>query len=331
MKRNVSIIIMMLLVTLTAKAITLKYSADGMICAWDNADKVGVFTATGSQMAYSASQIADDQHCGTFTSAGWSLKEDTNYYIYAPYNTLYTQRDSKASSLMIDLFVQKQTGNNNTDHLSASLFCQGSVCVSKTTPATVTLTPLTSVLRIAENLGRETSVTKVVLSLSQNLLPMYGNVNLLTGEYTPLGYARDITIDLADVRVGETDELVVYMTLPPCDLTGEEIKLTFTTDGGTKEERTFSGENIQAGKTYCIGKTTDTTTAKNYQPATNGTTDAPILVLTDMPIAGSMTTTEIAMPESQPTTTVAYDLTGKRIIGAKQGIRIENGRKKITL
>lgn len=329
MKRVIPII-SLLLFTLTTNAVTLTYSADGMICTWDAADLAGFFTATSSQMRFSVKEVAPDRHCTTFTSPGWSLKEGTTYYAYAPYNTQYSINANNASSLPVDFFGQKQTGNDNTAHLADKMFCYGNVIITTpTAAANINMSHMAAVLRISHCLGMETRVSSVELTLNDYLIPMMGNIDLTKAEYVPLGNARTVSVDLDNVRVGETDELVVYMAIPPCDLTGEEIKLSFITDGGIRVEQTLVGQNIVAGKTYCIGKNVPATTATQYTPVVHGTTDSPVMVINDMPIGGTMVPTAIPAIQSVKKNITAYDLGGRQVKETHRGIVIENGKKKI--
>lgn len=328
MKRTLILLLLMVVCYVQTHAFLLQYGEKGMVFAWQSTDYVGLLTESSTQMRYGISSIAEDEHCASLFSAGWSLKQDVTYYAYAPFNPQYSIAESHASSLLADFSVQQQTGNGNTDHLSQHAFYVGNVRVNAETPdATIHLHPLTAVVRFTRKFDVPVTLKKVQLSVDDHLIPLLGTVNLLEESFTPLGYAKTITLDIEDIQVSEGEDVAVYLTLPSCNLEGHTIMITYTATDGTCYEQSVDGFDICSGSTYCIGATATATEPQTYTPETNGTKDAPMAVACDLPIAGTYIPTDIRTLKTDVANDEPCDLLGRRTQGGQRGIMIYKGKK----
>lgn len=329
MKKLLSIVLM-LLSHAGASAVTLNFGEDGLAFMWGAEDKVGFLTASSTQMRFGISNVAEDGHCATFASTGWSLKEEVSYYAYAPYNSQYSVSESRATALYVDFSLQQQKGNDNTDHLSQHAFFVGNVKVDKQQKeATVRLQPMTSVLRLSRYFDAEVEIVQVQVSVDDYLIPLLGNMNLVEKNLVPLGHSRNVTLDLSEAQVGANSQAVAYLTVPACNLEGHDILVTFTDSKGNRYEQSFEGFEIKSGNTYCIGDEVETTQAQEYTPQTAGTAEYPVMVGCDMPIAGSYLPTGIMSLKADNKTDIVFDLAGRRCAKSNGGIKIINGKKII--
>lgn len=309
-------------------AVTLNFGADGIVFLWSSEDKIGLLTENSVQMRYSISSIAEDGHCATFSSPGWALKDDVTYYAYAPFNTQYSVRENRATALPVDFSVQQQTGNDNTDHLSQHAFYVGNVRVGETqTDAIIRLRPMTSVLRLSRHFDAEAEITQVQISVDDYLIPLLGTMNLVQESFTSMGNARVLTLSTSEMLVPADGEAIAYITLPACNLEGQQINVRFVDSKGNRYEDRVDGFDIQPGCTYCIGQEMEKSQPGEYTPQTPGTAEAPVVVVNDMPIVGSSLPTGIAAVPADRSSVMAYDLMGRRVAESYSGVKITNGVK----
>lgn len=329
MTKIITIVCVLLLMVATASAVTLTRGADGVIFGWQVGDRVGFLTAEGVQMPFRVADIAADNHSATVQSPGWSLKHDVCYYAYAPYNTRYTTAECRATALPLDISLQQQTGNDNTDHLGAQSFYMGRVMVAQSdTDVQVNLYPLTSVLRITQRMRVPFDLKQVLVTVGDHKIPLLGTVNLINGEFTPQANARTLTLNTADIHAARGEDITVYLTMPPCNLEGETIEIVFVANDGETDEWILPGFDIQSGYTYCIGGDQDATEAQSYTPMAQGTVSTPVVLAADMPIAGSYIATRINVQRTSETRShTPYSLWGLPLSSPSKGIMISNGKK----
>lgn len=313
--------------SVSSVAMDFTYDNNGIRCLWDDADRMGFMTATGLQIRFGITAIASDGHCATATGYGWSLKNDLQYYVYAPYRTEYSLNENVASMLPVSYLQQRQKGNDNTDHLADYAFLAGRAYVSSTMPiANADLYPMTSVVRIAEKFSKATTITQVELSVGTPLLPTGGYMNLVENCFEPTDFATAITLTTDNLSVGEGEEAVVYFTLPPCTLSGGKMTITFIDVNGKKYVKDLDAFDVDQGCTYCIGSTNTPSEPATYAPATNGTAKAPVVILNDMPVRKSYVATSIN-DIHHGASSERYDLLGRRCAPSYKGIEIINGKK----
>ena len=330
MKKLLSFILLAALWATNANAFTLRFDACGISFAWTATDNVGMMTEEGAQMRYGVCSIAEDEHSATLQCPGWALKEDMAYYAYAPYNSQYSVWENRATSLPVDYSLQRQTGNDNTDHLGQHAFYMGSVKAGGAeTDATLHMRPMTSVVRLSRRLGRKASITQILLSVDENLFPLLGYMNLKEESFVGTAFSRSLTLLTHDMQVPAGEEAVAFLTLPACNLEGHTIHITFVDANGNRYEDEADGFDIRPGQTYCIGGETDTTEARDITSETQGTADTPLAVAQDMPIAASFLLTGIATTAPQRDTGQAYDLLGRRKAGRRGGVTIVGGKLKV--
>lgn len=333
MKNILSFILLAALWATNANAFTLRFDACGISFAWTATDNVGMMTEEGAQMRYDIGSIAEDEHCATLFSLGWALRENMTYYAYAPYNIQYSEKENRATSLPVDYSLQQQTGNDNTDHLAQHAFYMGSVKVEDAmTDATIHFRPMTAVIRLSRSFEVPVTLKQVQLSVDDHLIPLLGTMNLLEESFIPLGFAKNITLNVNNILLKAGEEAVVYLTLPSCNLKGHTLTITYTSTDGTRYEQSVEGFEIHSGSTYCIGNFAAPTTPQTYSPLTKGTKDAPIAVACNLPIAGTYVPTDIQatkadVTRADVTNDRSYDLNGRHILGNHQHLTIHNGKK----
>lgn len=329
MSRFLSTTILLLLTTLNINAASLIFGDGGIYFLWEDNDRVGFLTSTGLQIGFGMQIIADDGHCASTTGYGWSLKADTRYYAYAPYNVSYSVNEDTAAWLPVSYAGQQQNGNDNTEHLKSNVFLCGSVSANSTSAANVQLRPMTSVLRITDTFPKETTITSIQLHLDVPLIPLGGYMNLIDESFTATELASSISIKTENLNVAGNEPATVYVTLPPCDLSGSTLAITFHCADGTHYTKDLDGFNIERGQTYSIGEQLEPTTAKTYTPLTDGTLSNPTVISNDMPIAQSFIPTNISTVHATAQPTPEFDLSGRRNHHAYRNIVIQGGKKII--
>lgn len=318
------------LTALTASATSFVFGTDGIRVLWESSDKIGFLPSNGLQIRFGINDIAADGHCAKTTGYGWALKTGAPYYTYAPYNKSYSTNENVATQLPVSYTGQHQDGNGSTAHLASYAFLAGNVYATTAMPiATVPLRPMTSVIRITERFTKVATLTKVVLSFETEMIPIEGYMNLVEERFQASELATSITLTTDNFTVGANEDAVLYLTLPPCSLSGNTLTMTFYTADGKSYKKTLKAFDIYSGYTYCIGGSAKATTAKEYTPVTDGTTVNPVVVSSDMPVFQSYVATCIKNISIEHNTT-KYDILGRHCRDAKGKIIIKNGKKIIN-
>ena len=255
MRKKLSYILFLMLGCLNASAASYTYDVNkGISFSWQYDDAIGVYTTKGTRIKHWALDVSGDGKAASFSSYGWSLVEDSKYYLYYPYNNSYFVNDTPITGLPITFEGQVQSGNNSLSHIADYdyMIGEGNTDVNS---ADFTLTHLCSVVRIEYVSPKSAVYTNVALRTTDNLFCKTADMNLETQSMNPTGKDSFTKLALDRIEVEEGETLVAYMVVAPVDLSGWDVKLAITSEDGEEIEFDVHANELRAGKLYLLNTT----------------------------------------------------------------------------
>lgn len=327
--RRFLLISVMALMANVINAKSVVYNTTGIHYLWDSNDRIGFLTGNGLQIGFGVTDVANEGHTAVTSGYGWALKAGSTYYAYAPYNASYSVDENVASQLPVNYESQEQEGNDNANHLADRLFLSGKVDVTAaSTLSPISLRPITSVLRIEQRFAKATEIKTVELSVASRLIPLAGYMDITKGCFVPTELASAITLTTRNMHVDANGTAVVYLTLPPCQLAGNILTITFVDANNNRHNMALDAFDIESGYTYCIGGNATPSESATYDTNTEGSPVNPILVTGNLPIYGSWEATGIKDMRVEHSAK-AYDVLGRSSRISQRGVEIINGKKII--
>lgn len=343
MNRILTFCLITVLTSMSVSATKYYYVAEsGVGMSWNVDDEIGFYTTSGTRIKHWAIET-DETSTALFNGNGWSLAPNTEYYVYSPYSSYYFENDIPMTALPISLENQKQTTNNNLDHLADVDYMMSSGKTMETS-GDFTFRHLGCVLRISYKSEKARTFSKLTLKSKSDVF----TVNAVMNMKEQLCYSSETTdcvsLNLSDVTVGEGETLVAYMMLFPINNTFDDIVCSLEAVDETLDLATLSGSGLRAGKMYNICLTPEepvNSTPYNKKETQNmiSTLEKPSCMVpmfereTNEPIAVHLTdknqSTRIDDIASHAKESV-YQVNGVRAVEAYQkGILICNGKKVV--
>ena len=333
MRKKLSYILFLMLGCLNASAASYTYDVNkGISFSWQYDDAIGVYTTKGTRIKHWALDVSGDGKAASFSSYGWSLVEDSKYYLYYPYNNSYFVNDTPITGLPITFEGQVQSGNNSLSHIADYdyMIGEGNTDVNS---ADFTLTHLCSVVRIEYVSPKSAVYTSVALRATDNLFCRTADMNLETQSMNPTGKDSFAKLALDRIEVEEGETLVAYMVVAPVDLSGWDVKLAITSEDGEEIEFDVHANELRAGKLYLLN-TTGIEEKELSSKRRAGSLKEPYVSTADIPIDtdSEIIVTDInqIMYDQPQGNEKIYTLSGIRTReSSAKGILIRNGKKVI--
>ena len=253
MRKIISYIVFWMLGCLNASAVSYTFDIDkGIVFSWQYDDVVGFYTTKGTRIKHWALAVSDDGKSSSFSSYGWSLVENSKYYLYSPYNNSYFEKSIPITALPVTFAGQMQKENHSLAHIAAFDYMMGE---GSTTDETVdfALNHLCAVVRVEFVSPKSTVYTKVSLKTEdENVFCENANMNLETQSLdvtSKNNYAR-VMLDGIAINAGET--LEAYMVVAPVDLSGKPLQLVVTSEDGEEITYDVQMKELKAGMLYNV-------------------------------------------------------------------------------
>ena len=94
---------------------------------WQDTDEVGIFPDKGGYQLGFSLEGQGGKKTGTFDGGGWAMRSDAKYSTYYPFDF-----DNRSSShIPVSYLGQKQTGDNNMNHIGDYWFCAATPTASE--------------------------------------------------------------------------------------------------------------------------------------------------------------------------------------------------------
>ncbi len=196
--------------------------------AWSANDTVGIYPNSGSQI-YFVVDAEEGAGTASFDGGGWEFKLGAVYRSYYPFiGDFYLN----PRAIPVSYTGQKQTGNDNTNHMGPYDFMYTPAVSSENGNLRFSYKHLSSILRPVIDLpaGRYTQLT---LSVDSPLFVVSGVFDLAAGSPSIEGksFTRDFSIDL-DITLSEGEQMVVSLMSAPVDLRGKTLTVKVWNESG---------------------------------------------------------------------------------------------------
>ena len=228
---------------------------------WAENDTVGIFPNVGDQLGFPMSEGAGAS-IATFTGGGWSLKESSKYYAYFPFSRTNFDASDRVNNIGVSYIGQSQDGNNSTKSLGAFDFMAAAETTSSNGSLNFNFEHLGCLLKINFNAPITASFSKFELIsndavfTSEAKLDLQGNpISLET-----LATTRALAMDLKNISATEGETIVLYMMIPPTDLTNHNLYAALMDEAGEYHYFNIESKNFVAGSAYQINVNADTNT-----------------------------------------------------------------------
>ncbi len=197
--------------------------------AWEQADVVGIYPDTGSQIYWTIEGDAGTNTC-EFTGGGWALKSNSTYSSYYPFVPDYYL---STTEIPVSFADQKQTGYNSTSFDGFRFFLSAPASVSNGSGGlTFVYDYRNIVIKLKATLPAGT-YTKASICVEDS--PVF----VKTGTYDIAGtgidgttYSNTLDIDLEDFTLTESATVPIYLSAAPVDLREHPFTVRVYCDNG---------------------------------------------------------------------------------------------------
>lgn len=301
--------------------------------SWKRDDAIGLYTINGTRIVHWAIDVSEDVKTSAFSSYGWSLVENANYYLYSPYNPTYFANAYPMTDLPITFDGQLQSANHRLAHISDYDFMMGQGNTSDDS-ADFTLNHLGAIVRIEFTSPKAAVYTGLYLSTTEEVFWKSAKMNLKTQSMSPVTLSSYTSLQLGNIGLDEGEKLEAFMVVAPVDLTDRKVTLTLTTLDGEEINMDVQANELKAGKLYLLNASEDGVGDEpNQAKRKAGSFTEPTVSAYDIPIDEEYKaiTTGVSRKIHRPDTDEAtYTLSGIRTNDTSvKGIFIKNGKKVI--
>lgn len=180
---------------------------------WEENDTLGIFPSIGGQVEFPIDNEDAGQSKAVFKGGGWALKATYTYSAYYPFS--FYNRNIK--EIPFSYLGQKQTGNDNRNHLRNYLFFASPPVVADNGSLSFNMGHQGSVMRLELTMP----VAKIWSSLSvyttEDVLPVEKMINLQDAslKQTVVSYADRISVELNEIVTTEANQkIIVWLAYP---------------------------------------------------------------------------------------------------------------------
>jgi hypothetical protein len=250
MRKIISYIVFLMLGCLDASAVSYTFDVDkGIVFSWQYDDIVGFYTTKGTRIKHWALAVSDDGKSSSFSSYGWSLVENSQYYIYYPYNNTYFEKGMQITELPIAFDGQVQKENHSLEHIAAYDYMMGQGSVSEST-ADFTLNHLCAIVRVEFVSPKSAVYTEVSLKTQDDVFCQNAIMNLKAQSINTTARSNNARVRLDGIAINEGETLEAYMVVAPVNLSGKPLSLVVVSEDGEEITYDVQMNELKAGMLY---------------------------------------------------------------------------------
>ena len=230
---------------------TLYQIAEGAVkCSWASNDTVGVFPDKGMQTCFPMTS-ENGMKNATFDGGGWALKDGSTYGAYYPFiGNMYLDK----KSIPVSYKKQTQVGNGSIAHLGTYDYMVATPVAPEFGSAHFTFKHLGVLVQLRLTIPQAATLTSMKLVTEIKAFALEGKVNIMADapSISPIFSENEIELTLQDISTTEENQVVIlYMVLPPANLSEQTLKAVVVSNKGTLEY-VLENKNFQAGKAYAL-------------------------------------------------------------------------------
>ena len=220
------------------------------VFSWAENDTIGIFPATGYQVAFPMQSGAGAQ-VAEFDGGGWALRSTSQYAAYYPYQSENRSREN----IYVSYLGQLQNGNKNTQHLGDYDYMAAALAVPEDDYVTFDFKHLGVLLEWRLKMPSSHTLTSLAIQSNESIFMKNGKLSLKNRKpiLEPVELAKELTMLLDGIKASNSsNEIIVYMMMAPTDLSGRNLNLQVSDDAGYRATVTLKGQNFEAGKIYTL-------------------------------------------------------------------------------
>lgn len=242
---------------------TLNWDNNALKFSWGSGENVVVFGKEVNSREADAAllrTLTSGAASSKLESKGFQLMDGINYYAYIPASKFDITTSVKSIPLTFE--GQRQTANNNTDHLkSYDYACAQATKASGANSLEFNLKNQVGWIVVEHLFTEETKgVTSLTLSTTDKLFTSICKLDATSSTIKYNSYSTSLTLDLgktngAGIDFNKGEYFRAFFTTAPVDLSGKELTITAHKADGTSVvllQKTLSDCNIQMNGTYAI-------------------------------------------------------------------------------
>lgn len=252
---------------------TLNWDNNALKFSWGSGENVVVFGKEVNSREADAAllrTLTSGAASSKLESKGFQLMDGINYYAYIPASKFDITTSVKSIPLTFE--GQRQTANNNTDHLkSYDYACAQATKASGANSLEFSLKNQVGWIVVEHLFTEETKgVTSLTLSTTDKLFTSICKLDATSSTIKYNSYSTSLTLDLgktngAGIDFNKGEYFRAFFTTAPVNLSGKELTITAHKADGTSIvllQKTLSDCNVQKNGTYVI-KTESANTFKS--------------------------------------------------------------------
>ena len=181
------------------------------VFSWAENDTIGIFPATGYQVAFPMQSGAGAQ-VAEFDGGGWALRSTSQYAAYYPYQSENRSREN----IYVSYLGQLQNGNKNTQHLGDYDYMAAALAVPEDDHVTFDFKHLGVLLECRLKIASKRTLTFLTVQSDESVLMMNGKLSLKNRKpiLEPVELGKELTVSLSGITVSSaSQEIIVYMML----------------------------------------------------------------------------------------------------------------------
>jgi len=233
-----------------ASRTTVEITDKAAVFFWSANDTIGIFPDTDATQARFSMVSGAGTKTATFDGGGWALKPEAEYAAYYPY---IPDINLDKYGISVDYTGQLQVSSGNTGHLGAYDFMAATAVVPADDEVCFNFKHLNSLVQLKLKMPKATAYHSVTLKSDQKLFPSKGKYNLMDEiiKIQPSVMQESFVMNLTDVSTAtDGQEIVVYLMMPPVDLSGQAIKVIAQGADGLKAEGELVMKKMVEGTAY---------------------------------------------------------------------------------
>ena len=201
---------------------------------WSEEDRIGVFPNQGDQVSFAMSEGAGGS-TATFSGGGWALKNNAIYYAYYPFNRECYAGEEMKNQVPCSFEGQVQTRANSLKHLGKYAYMYSSGSTPAEGKVMLKLQHLTTLLKLdlTSTISAPATIKSVTLQVpdDETAFCLEGTIDLTKGTLNPTKTSNSMTlICRGDIQFTYSNNVSVYLVLPPTDLSGKQISVKVETE-----------------------------------------------------------------------------------------------------
>ena len=244
---------------------------------WQDTDEVGIFPDKGGYQLGFSLEGQGGKKTGTFDGGGWAMRSDAKYSTYYPFN--FENRSS--SRIPVSYLGQKQTGDNNMNHIGNYWFCAATPTASENGRLDFFLKNIGCFVMFKITLPDAGTFTEISLVTDDVLFTAEGFYNLKTltpekfqnadfNALTPTKMSSRMTLELEGVTTTAAGQTITaYMMAAPFNVTDHRYKLYVKSAEGLYYSADLSAKNHRLNRNESRGITVTVKSSDGYNIGIN--------------------------------------------------------------